>query len=45
MVKPKRRTEIYLTAESQKALADKLARAEGHLRSFRQMVIDNHCAD
>ncbi len=45
MVKPKRRTEIYLTAESQKALADRLARAEGHLRSVRQMVIDHRCAD
>ena len=45
MVKPKQRTEIYLTAESQKALADRLARAEGHLRSVRQMVIDHRCAD
>ncbi|MHB0969802.1 MAG: metal-sensing transcriptional repressor [Thermoanaerobaculia bacterium] len=37
--------EEYLTAESQKALADRLARAEGHLRSIRQMVIDHRCAD
>ena len=37
--------EGYLTAESQKALADRLARAEGHLRSIRQMVIDHRCAD
>jgi len=35
----------YLTPESQKALADRLARAEGHLRSIRQMVIDHRCAD
>ena len=35
----------YLTPQSQKALADRLARAEGHLRSVRQMVIDHRCAD
>jgi DNA-binding FrmR family transcriptional regulator len=35
----------YLTPEAQKALADRLARAEGHLRSIRQMVIDHRCAD
>jgi DNA-binding FrmR family transcriptional regulator len=35
----------YLTPEAQKALADRLARAEGHLRSVRQMVIDHRCAD
>ncbi len=35
----------YLAPESQKALADRLARAEGHLRSVRQMVIDHRCAD
>src|SRR6059036_2585632 len=37
--------EEYLTAEAQKGLADRLARAEGHLRSIRQMVIDHRCAD
>ncbi len=37
--------EEYLTPESQKALADRLARAEGHLRSIRQMVLDHRCAD
>ena len=37
--------EEYLTPEAQKALADRLARAEGHLRSIRQMVIDHRCAD
>lgn len=35
----------YLTAEAQKSLADRLARAEGHIRSVRQMVIDHRCAD
>ncbi|GAC1395419.1 MAG: hypothetical protein NVSMB68_12440 [Thermoanaerobaculia bacterium] len=45
--KPKKkvRVEEYLTPESQKALADRLARAEGHLRSVRQMVVDHRCAD
>lgn len=45
MIRKKPRTEEYLTPESQKALADRLARAEGHLRSVRQMVIDHRCAD
>jgi len=35
----------YLTPEAQKALADRLARAEGHVRSIRQMVVDHRCAD
>ena len=35
----------YLTAEAQKSLADRLARAEGHVRSIRQMVVDHRCAD
>ena len=35
----------YLTPEAQKALADRLARAEGHVRSIRQMVVDQRCAD
>ena len=38
-------TNEYMTPESQKALADRLARAEGHLRSIRQMVVDHRCAD
>lgn len=38
-------TTEYLTVEAQKALADRLARAEGHIRSVRQMVIDHRCAD
>jgi CsoR family transcriptional regulator, copper-sensing transcriptional repressor len=42
---PVAESEPYLTPESQKALADRLARAEGHLRSVRQMVIDHRCAD
>lgn len=37
--------EPYLSPLSQKALADRLARAEGHLRSVRQMVVDHRCAD
>jgi DNA-binding FrmR family transcriptional regulator len=41
----KAKAREYLTPESQKALADRLARAEGHLRSVRQMVIDHRCAD
>ncbi len=45
MAKAKRNAEEYLTPEAQKALADRLARAEGHLRSVRQMVIDQRCAD
>jgi DNA-binding FrmR family transcriptional regulator len=36
---------IYLTPAAQKALADRLARAEGHVRSIRQMVVDHRCAD
>lgn len=43
--RPKNQTVEYLTPESQKALADRLARAEGHLRSVRQMVVDQRCAD
>ncbi len=35
----------YLDDASQKALADRLARLEGHLRSVRQMVVDRRCAD
>jgi CsoR family transcriptional regulator, copper-sensing transcriptional repressor len=38
-------TPEYLTPEAQKALADRLARAEGHVRSIRQMVVDHRCAD
>src|SRR5216110_520373 len=45
MAKRKAKSQEYLTPESQKALADRLARAEGHLRSIRQMVIDHRCAD
>src|SRR5216683_81244 len=38
-------TQEYLTPQAQKALADRLARAEGHVRSIRQMVVDHRCAD
>ena len=37
--------EEYLTPGATKAIADRLARAEGHLRSVRQMVLDHRCAD
>ena len=49
MAKAKRKTapalELYLDDASQKAMVDRLARLEGHLRSVRQMVIDRRCAD
>ncbi len=45
MARAKRKAHQYMTPEAQKALADRLARAEGHLRSIRQMVVDQRCAD
>jgi DNA-binding FrmR family transcriptional regulator len=47
MAKRKRKASPaeYLSPLAQKALADRLARAEGHLRSVRQMVVDHRCAD
>ncbi len=45
MARAKRKAHDYMTPEAQKALADRLARAEGHLRSIRQMVVDQRCAD
>ena len=35
----------YLAEPAQKALADRLARLEGHIRSVRRMVLDRRCAD
>ena len=35
----------YLDPAEQKALADRLARIEGHIRAIRQMVVDRRCAD
>ncbi|MFQ5739937.1 MAG: metal-sensitive transcriptional regulator [Acidobacteriota bacterium] len=35
----------YLSETSKKALADRLARLEGHVRSVRQMILDHRCAD
>ena len=35
----------YLDETSSKALIDRLARIEGHVRSIRQMVLDHRCAD
>ncbi len=37
--------EIYLDDITRKALADRLARIEGHLRSVREMVHSRRCAD
>ncbi len=37
--------EPYLDETSQKALANRLARLEGHLRSVRAMVLEHRCAD
>ncbi len=36
---------IYLDDDTQKALADRLARIEGHLRSVREMILSRRCAD
>jgi len=35
----------YLDDATQKALADRLARMEGHLRSVREMILSRRCAD
>jgi DNA-binding FrmR family transcriptional regulator len=35
----------YLSEAAAKALADRLARIEGHVRSVRQMVLQHRCAD
>ena len=35
----------YLDKAARKALADRMARAEGHLRAIRKMVEDQRCAD
>lgn len=35
----------YLNGKAQKALADRLARLEGHVRAIRGMVLDRRCAD
>lgn len=35
----------YLSPEAQKRLVDRLSRIEGHVRSIRQMVVDQRCAD
>ncbi|MFQ6105243.1 MAG: metal-sensitive transcriptional regulator [Candidatus Glassbacteria bacterium] len=37
--------EVYLDDVTQKALADRLARVEGHLRSVRGMILSRRCAD
>lgn len=35
----------YLDSATAKALADRLARIEGHVRSVRRMVLEHRCAD
>ncbi|MCH8844032.1 MAG: metal-sensitive transcriptional regulator [SAR324 cluster bacterium] len=35
----------YLDEVSSKALVDRLARIEGHVRAIRKMVLDHRCAD
>lgn len=35
----------YLDEASSKSLMDRLARAEGHVRSIRRMVSEHRCAD
>lgn len=35
----------YLSPESKKALMDRLARIEGHVRSVRKMIEQHRCAD
>ncbi len=38
-------SQPYLDAASSKALNDRLARIEGHVRAIRSMVLDHRCAD
>lgn len=35
----------YLAPEAQKALANRLARIEGHVKAVRRMVLEKKCAD
>jgi DNA-binding FrmR family transcriptional regulator len=38
-------SSVYLDSDTQMALANRLARLEGHVRSIREMVLDHRCAD
>jgi len=38
-------TPVYLDSDTQIALANRLARLEGHVRSIRGMVLEHRCAD
>lgn len=38
-------TPQYLADPQQKALANRLARIDGHVRAVRQMVLERRCAD
>lgn len=42
-VKPE--TGTYLTEQSEKALVNRLARIEGHVRSLQEMIHAHRCAD
>ena len=44
-IQPLAVAQPYLDSASAKALAHRLARIEGHVRSLRQMVLDHRCAD
>ena len=37
--------DSYLDAESLKALGDRLARLEGHLKAVRRMLLERRCVD
>ena len=42
----KRAPELeYLDEDATKALADRLARIEGHVRAVRRMLLEKRCAD
>ncbi len=38
-------SSAYLNSDAQLALANRLARLEGHVRSIREMVLEQRCAD
>lgn len=44
-MQPEAGAKTYLDPAAQKALADRLARLEGHVRAVRRMVLERRCAD
>jgi len=44
-IKEATESSAYLDSDTQIALANRLARLEGHVRSIRGMVMDHRCAD